>query len=52
MAAAISNGEVSCVEVTRAVVDRIESLEPSINAFSAFTGLGAQVGGAGSKSGR
>lgn len=37
MAAAISTREVSCVEVARAVIERIESLEPRINAFSAFT---------------
>ena len=36
MAAAISTREVSCVEVARAVIERIESLEPRINAFSAF----------------
>ena len=38
MAAAISTREVSCVEVALgAVIERIESLEPRINAFSAFT---------------
>ena len=37
MAAAIATREVSCVEVARAVIERIESLEPRINAFSAFT---------------
>ena len=43
-AAAIANGEISPVELVKALLDRIERLDPRLNAFLRVDAEGAQIG--------